>query len=305
KGVQNSSEYHVELSTNSYGLRDREYPLNKDSDTFRILILGDSYTFGWGVKIERIFPKLVEQDLNLEYTKPRVGVINCGVYGYGTQHQYKFMRKYGYRLKPDLVIIAMDFLHDIRKNNADYYYFDADKIVRGSTSCFAQRSRAITQYIPFSSFLRGHSHLFRYVGENIQKLYNHANSHKKPNANKEIDKKKYDLDNTINLFRRLHNELAQKGIEFAIVILPEFNTLIKVEPFDKKLLFSFEEFLSNEPIPYLSMQEIFERRSNRAELTFEYSHHFNSSGHRFIAQQILKFLDESEILGIKNEATKR
>lgn len=41
--------------TNSKGLRDREYALEKPSDTFRVAVMGSSFTLPAGVEIERAF----------------------------------------------------------------------------------------------------------------------------------------------------------------------------------------------------------------------------------------------------------
>ncbi len=42
-----------EVITNADGLREgRDYAIPKPSDTFRIVALGRSHTFGWGVKVE-------------------------------------------------------------------------------------------------------------------------------------------------------------------------------------------------------------------------------------------------------------
>ena len=38
----------VNVKINSVGLRDYEYPFEKNDSTLRILVLGDSQTFGWG-----------------------------------------------------------------------------------------------------------------------------------------------------------------------------------------------------------------------------------------------------------------
>ena len=46
----------VELRTNSLGLRGREYPAEKDGDTFRILMVGDSVVEGGGLPLEETIP---------------------------------------------------------------------------------------------------------------------------------------------------------------------------------------------------------------------------------------------------------
>src|SRR6266436_8611918 len=54
----------VPVSINSEGLRDREFSLEKPPDGYRVMRLGDSTTFGWGVRQEDTAAKFLERKLN-------------------------------------------------------------------------------------------------------------------------------------------------------------------------------------------------------------------------------------------------
>ena len=76
----------VPVSINSHGLRDREYSEMRPADTCRIVMLGDSTTFGWGVPIEQTVAKILERDLN-RLAAPgydHFETLNAGVGNYGT-----------------------------------------------------------------------------------------------------------------------------------------------------------------------------------------------------------------------------
>jgi len=45
----------TQVKINSQGLRDYEYKLEKQGNIFRIVTLGDSYTFGWGVELNESY----------------------------------------------------------------------------------------------------------------------------------------------------------------------------------------------------------------------------------------------------------
>ena len=98
------------LSINSKGLRDREYPYLKPPGTKRILVLGDSYTWGYGVANEEIYTEVLEETLQQKY--PHYEVINAGVSGWGTDQQYLFLVNEGLKYSPDLVIVA-HFFNDL------------------------------------------------------------------------------------------------------------------------------------------------------------------------------------------------
>lgn len=303
RGVQNSPEFSVQIITNSLGMRDRNYAAQKKKNTFRILMLGDSHTLGWGVKLEDSFTKILERSLNENSDDFSYEVINCGMYGYGTAHQYQFLKKIGYTLHPDMVIVAMDFLHDIKVNNQGYFHFEGKSFIRSTKLCFAQKSRSVTQYVPFSSFLRGHSHLFRYVGVKLQRLHAHLFRKAKNTTTISSGEEIYSSDNTRRIFRKLKKELQARGIDLRVIILPEFDSMHqkpRSNLFFLPLLASFKEFLSREEIDYLSLQDRFERYSSFSEFTFKYSHHFTPKGHQFIAKQIEKLLRGKVVGTIKN-----
>src|SRR4051812_48420843 len=52
------------VTTNSHGLRERELPLAKPAGTQRVVFLGDSVTFGAGVRNDEAFPRLLEASVN-------------------------------------------------------------------------------------------------------------------------------------------------------------------------------------------------------------------------------------------------
>jgi lysophospholipase L1-like esterase len=97
----------VPAHTNSLGFRDtREYSLAKTPGTFRILVLGDSVTFGHGALYETSYPYLVEQRLREWRPEVKWEVWNLGVPGYDTAQELAYLREVGERYAPDLVIIG-------------------------------------------------------------------------------------------------------------------------------------------------------------------------------------------------------
>lgn len=101
---------NIPIQINPLGLRDYEYPLKKRKGTLRILVLGDSITFGEGVWLEETFAKRLEKDLQ-EFPNKKIEVINAGVCGYNTLEEYLYLRERGIKLDPDIVIIAF-YLND-------------------------------------------------------------------------------------------------------------------------------------------------------------------------------------------------
>ncbi len=95
-------------NVNSYGMRDREYPLAKRQDTFRILAIGDSFTYGSGVAKEETYAKRLEGALNkrLGHRGVHFEVLNAGVPGYNTLQQLIHLQEIGLQFDPDLILIG-------------------------------------------------------------------------------------------------------------------------------------------------------------------------------------------------------
>ncbi|MFQ5583130.1 MAG: hypothetical protein ACE5GL_01690, partial [Calditrichia bacterium] len=66
------------VSLNSWHFREREFSLAKKESVYRIAIIGDSFTFGQGIKVRHRFSNLIEKDLNSEYPERNYEVLNFG-----------------------------------------------------------------------------------------------------------------------------------------------------------------------------------------------------------------------------------
>jgi lysophospholipase L1-like esterase len=97
----------VPVRINGLGFRDtREYRVAKPPSTFRILVLGDSVTFGHQSVYEHTWPYLLEQRLRTWQQDRDWQVWNLGVPGYNTSQELAYLLDVGPRFKPDLVIVG-------------------------------------------------------------------------------------------------------------------------------------------------------------------------------------------------------
>lgn len=132
------------IRTNSLGFRDSEVLIPKPDDVFRILVLGDSITFGLGVKEEEVFPEALEEVLNgnAKAGSAQFEVINAGVPGYGTTQELLQYQLYGRQLNPNLVILAFLVSNDLLDNLCIDQILPDHTFVRVSPTkpCFALRN---------------------------------------------------------------------------------------------------------------------------------------------------------------------
>lgn len=106
----NTSEFRTMVYTNSQGFRvsekREEYTVEKGPDTYRILLMGPSYGFGWAVNFEDTFAARLESLLEDHgFSAGReVELINASVPSLEAQRLMNWYRHVGSRYSPDLVI---------------------------------------------------------------------------------------------------------------------------------------------------------------------------------------------------------
>ena len=111
----------VNVSTNSLGFRGEGISAGKSKQSYRIICLGASPTFGWGVNFQNTYPFLVEQKLKEIFPAKDIEVINAGQIGYSSYQGNILLEEYLLGFSPDLITVSY-VLNDI-----DRYRFYGNK----------------------------------------------------------------------------------------------------------------------------------------------------------------------------------
>jgi lysophospholipase L1-like esterase len=101
---------------NAWGFRGAEWPATKPANAFRILVLGDSFTFGQGIGEDELYTTLLEKELRAKFPGKSIEVLNLGVMGYSAVDEMKLLEKIGPLLHPDLVLIEFTG-NDVREGD--------------------------------------------------------------------------------------------------------------------------------------------------------------------------------------------
>jgi len=92
---------------NSRGWRDREHKFENENNAFRIVVLGDSITFGAIVDQEKNYPQVLEKKfLNAGFN---VEVVSLAYGGVGTDQELEFLIQEGVRYNPDIVLLQFTY----------------------------------------------------------------------------------------------------------------------------------------------------------------------------------------------------
>jgi hypothetical protein len=143
------------VKTNSYGHRGTEpdKSLFDDSRAVKIFLIGDPFTFGYGIENEEHFGTLLEGKLRGIGIKNLM--LNAGVGGWGSLQSFNYARDHFEEFKPDVIIYT-------------FCGNDADDDVRFLSDKSLTNKEKGLYYFPGKIFIRDHSHLYRLVAEKMR-----------------------------------------------------------------------------------------------------------------------------------------
>lgn len=109
----------VNLKTDAWGFRvkDKGVKLKKDKDVVRIMCLGASPTFGWGIDVKEAYPAQLEKMLITRTGRKNIEVVNCGMIGYTSYQGVNFLKNEIIKFSPDVVTVSYGV------NDLDKYRF--------------------------------------------------------------------------------------------------------------------------------------------------------------------------------------
>jgi len=151
--------FHV----NRWGMRDRNYSLEKPPGTFRIAILGDSHVMGAGVADGEPFESRLEDRLNRSYHERHYEILNFGVGGYTALQLMVTLERKVFAFDPDAVFYvahqfelrraAVQLARAVRRGGTPPYPFLADLLRHAGVSADTAKSIAEQRLVGSSTQL--------------------------------------------------------------------------------------------------------------------------------------------------------
>lgn len=108
-GRFSSVGFDVAVRINAAGFRGRDIPYARSGDSKRIVVLGDSHVWGFGVEEDETFCRVIER------TRPNLEVVNLGVSGYSTDQELLLYEDQAYRYDADAIVLLVAH-NDLRGN---------------------------------------------------------------------------------------------------------------------------------------------------------------------------------------------
>ena len=113
------SELSYELSVNDAGLRGGPVARSKPPDSVRLAAIGDSVTFGFGVREEETYHARAVAMLAADFAPRRIEGVNAGVPGFSSLQGLRLLRSHVLPLAPDIVTVLYGWNDGWRASASD------------------------------------------------------------------------------------------------------------------------------------------------------------------------------------------
>jgi hypothetical protein len=308
-------EFDTRFRTNGQRQRDaEERRKERSSGQRRILLAGDSFTFGHGVNDGERFGERLEGDF------PGLEVINTAVWGTGTDQQYLLYLADGRNYDVDLVILGY-FVENIVRNGATMRFIAEgrtahkprfvleDGVLRltnvpvpapGEVTETAAAEKARWQAIaerqgigvpiPGKAFLREHSAFYQFLHARFAALL-HRTLDTNPVPYPEYDEAREEWQVTRALFSAFADSVRADGRDFLIVVIPtrEFVLEDHVSDTPNRMIVEYGRAAG---IPVLDLLPALRAvpAEERAGLYYRIDSHWTPRGHEVAAGAIAEWL---------------
>ncbi len=304
------------FSTNSLGLRDAEHPLDRVENTRRIVVVGDSFTWGFGVNDGELFPDVLEELL------PRTEVVNLGVTAYALPQEVAYFKRLGVRFDPDILIVALT-QNDIALLDQGLPPENTEHGQREGSPTPESDSDRGSAFSRLKQTIEGRSALYRLVVDAVNsnralvKLLVRIGvkdslagfDEMDPNISPALKDYPAELsaawEAMLDDLRELRALTSEKGIRLIVALVPALQT-VDARQLEKSLRYSeFEtsdldvdkpyralvEFAGREGIEIVNPVGAFrDRLESGDELYLQRDMHFNANGHFLFASEIAMYL---------------
>ena len=286
---------------NSKGLRDVERSYRPQGKP-RVLMLGDSFAWGFGVERRERFTDVVSMMVGRA-----VEIVNTGVAGYGTDQELLYYESEGYKYGARLVVLAFT-LNDVVNNRhpVQYTYPKPRFVLRGDrlalqnvpvparTAPWVQRY-SLDQALPpratvvssTKRFLRNHLLSYAFLVDRSKSLLGSDLPHSESADPSD--------PLTQALILELRRQVEQRGARLVVAMVPDKLLVAKGTGLDTWT--SYVRFFQAKGLDYVDLRPGFVEESHRGTALFLAADpHWNVAGHRLAAAVICRHLLEDTLV---------
>ena len=305
-GYLKEEEFRTDVSINSLGYRQGEFDLERGAEQ-RVLVVGDSFTFGFGVEERDGYVQVMERTLN-EQASPPVETINAGVPAWWTDAYYVYLKTRGLALNPNVVVLGLFMGNDIDARDARYAIWPevddeglplavTSERVRIEDGHRVRSKRRARWKIPV---LRN-SHLFQLLyssGKNIGRLFSPKVQASTLYESTYSEETEAIITKVQKLILGMAEDTHGIGAQFVVAMIPERQ---QVYPGRKSAALAldlakphrlFAGFLAQHAIPTIDLLPVMRAAAETSDEDLYYTKdsHFTRTGYRAAGEAIGRFL---------------
>lgn len=276
----NPGEPEVPVAINANGLRGTEHRYERTPGRKRILVVGDSLSFGFGVPVEDSFPEILQSLIGSGWE-----VVNASVVGYGLDQAYLLFLTEGIKYEPDLVLVKFSSadIYDLRcslRFGTPKPYF---RLLEGRLKLqnvpvpTATRMTDLYAQAPLFDVLYTRSHLYRLL------FHRFSDPLKALTRSEEVLSSEEGLAVAAAIIRRLAITARAVGARLVILAIPHQDWLT---PGGRAEHRTAVELLRTTGVPYIDLWEALSARADGGLFLTGDNVHFTAKGNRVIAEEI-------------------
>lgn len=301
EGTISRAEFHAPFRIGDFGVRGQG-PAPRRENSFQILALGDSQTFGFGVLDHETYCVRLEEILAARHPELDIRVVNAGVPGYGTVDEVVWLRERGREVDPDLIVAQFLSVNDFKINRASPHAATllGEATAAGAHPRPAAQARAheslASRLVGAIHALKRRSHVATlvveggsYVGMRLGLLGGLA-------AMWGEDFTPEDAGRTRRLLVLLAREAQQMGVPVVLVYTTGKAQVIARDAADLPSASVMAAAVAEAGVPWIHMTRELRRRHDRQELYFIRDGHWTAAGHQAVAEVLAQRLAELGVL---------
>jgi hypothetical protein len=286
-GRNTTDEFDYDYRHNSLGFRDVEHESVKGEGIFRILGLGDSFTYGVGAAFEDTYLFLLEKMLNERSgSHPRIEIIKVGIPRYFPETQRMLLEKYGLQFDPDLILVG--FL----PNDVIDTYFGLDAVVVDADGYLKSRPAAELGWLGAEVYRRCHvcrAILRQYATWQVGRRYRpRSDEIYQDGGFHEPDWKQIEHE-----YDKMAAISASIGSELVVVHIPQRGPWTNKHRYPASRLSAWVE---QRNAGFIDLLPAMERASADARLYYEKDGHCTPAGHAVIAGELYRRFTEEHLV---------
>jgi lysophospholipase L1-like esterase len=289
EGIFETPQFRTSVRINQNGLRGHDYPYKRVNDVGRILVIGDSFAWGYGVEESERFSELLEASLGVE-------VINAGISGYSTDQELLWFQEEGVKYNADLVILIFTG-NDIGDNERQLIHtiYNKPRFVREDEQLIL-KGYPVPKAGPKAKliyFLSQHSALAYFLVRNYFELLSYRNVVVKADAADSFisgtNSTREPFELTVALLDEIRKTANSKGAQFMIVATDAWWNSPAEE--------SYSDFIDTlETNGFLVLDVEAMAGFDPAKMHIPDDGHWSSTGHQFVAEKIKDFMESNELI---------